>query len=105
MPSASGGATITETRFRSESAEEAARIDERIAAAWRRHPRRFFIESEKDFMAKAAHALELISAEAAGPAGARYPGQQAAEEPFPAVSAPAPVLDQSIPSAYYKDQT
>jgi len=48
---------------RSESAQEAARIDERIAAAWSRHPRRFFINSEKEFIAKAAHALELISAE------------------------------------------
>ncbi len=50
-------------RVRVESAEEAARIDERIAVAWSRHPRRFFIESEKSFIAKAARALELILAE------------------------------------------
>ncbi len=50
---------------RVESAEEAARIDERIAAAWSRHPRRFFIESDRSFIAKAARALELILAETA----------------------------------------
>lgn len=52
-------------RVRVESAEEAALIDERIAAAWSPHPRRFFIESDRSFIAKAARALELILAETA----------------------------------------
>lgn len=50
-------------RVRSETAEEAARIDERIAAAWSEHPRRFFVPPETDFMTKASHALALILAE------------------------------------------
>jgi hypothetical protein len=52
-----------ENRVRSEGADEAAQIDARIASAWDLHPRRFFIDSENDFLTKAAHALELISAE------------------------------------------
>jgi len=50
-------------RVRSESAREAASIDERIAAAWSRHPRRFFIDSAQEFTIKAGRALELIGAE------------------------------------------
>jgi predicted ATPase len=53
-------------QVRSESAEEAARIDERIAAAWSRHPRRFFVDNEQEFMAKATHALALVMAETDG---------------------------------------
>jgi predicted ATPase len=61
-PSAGGGYNHA-NRIRSEGADEAALIDARIAAAWSTHPRRFFIDSEKDFLTKAAHAMELIAAE------------------------------------------
>jgi predicted ATPase len=56
-------------RVRSESAEEAARIDARIAAAWSSHPRRFFVDSEREFMAKATHALALVITETEGCCG------------------------------------
>lgn len=58
-----GGGYNHENRVRSEGADEAAQIDARIASAWNHHPRRFFIDSEKDFLTKAAYALELIAAE------------------------------------------
>jgi predicted ATPase len=58
-----GGGYNHENRVRSEGADEAAQIDARIASAWSLHPRRFFIDSEKAFLTKAAHALELIAAE------------------------------------------
>ncbi len=61
-PTAEGGYNH-QNRVRSESAREAASIDERIAAAWSRHPRRFFIDNDKEFMVKAGRALELIGAE------------------------------------------
>ena len=37
---------------RTESAAEAAAIDERILAAWSGHPRRFVVESTRDFLQK-----------------------------------------------------
>jgi predicted ATPase len=46
--------------LRVETAAEAAAIDERIAAAWRDHPRRFEVEASADFLAKATHALQLV---------------------------------------------
>jgi hypothetical protein len=49
--------------LRVETATEAARIDARIAEAWERHPRRFFIESTHDFLEKASHAVALIGEE------------------------------------------
>jgi predicted ATPase len=49
--------------LRLESAEEAHRIDRRIAQAWAGHPRRFFVNPERDFMDKVAEVLELIRAE------------------------------------------
>lgn len=48
---------------RTETALEAARIDERIAMVWDGHPRRFFIESTDDFLEKARIAVELIRKE------------------------------------------
>jgi predicted ATPase len=69
-----GGGYDHSNRIRSESAREAARIDEQIAVAWYRHPRRFFIDSEHDFMAKAAHALELITAEVSRCLGSKAAG-------------------------------
>jgi predicted ATPase len=48
---------------RTESAAEAARIDERIERAWDGHPRRFFVESTPDFVEKATRAVEVIRGE------------------------------------------
>jgi len=49
--------------LRPETAAQAAAIDARIAAAWEGHPRRTFIESAPDFLAKARRAVEAIRAE------------------------------------------
>ena len=49
--------------LRVEPAPVAAEIDRRIEEAWRGHPRRFFVESREDFLAKAAEALRLLRAE------------------------------------------
>jgi hypothetical protein len=46
--------------LRIESAAEAAAIDERIARAWDGHPRRFFVESTDDFLAKVHRAMTLL---------------------------------------------
>jgi len=46
--------------YRTETAEEAARLDGAILAAWAGHPRRFVIDSEPDFFVKLAKALSLI---------------------------------------------
>jgi predicted ATPase len=48
---------------RIETAAEAAAIDERIARAWDGHPRRFFVESARDFVEKAHAAIRLLQAE------------------------------------------
>lgn len=63
---------------RTETAAEAAAIDQRIAEAWAGHPRRFFVESTADFLQKAHHALDLLRREL--PACCRahsFPGEQA----------------------------
>jgi hypothetical protein len=49
--------------LRTESASEAAAIDERIATAWAGHPRYFIIESTRSFLDKAHQALELLRLE------------------------------------------
>jgi len=49
--------------LRLESAAEAHRIDERIAAAWRGHPRRIEIPASPRFLDKAALVLEVIRKE------------------------------------------
>jgi len=46
--------------LRIESASEAAAIDARIAQAWEGHPRRSFVESSPDFLAKVRRTLDLI---------------------------------------------
>lgn len=46
--------------LRIESLEEAAAIDDRIAAQWSAHPRRFVVEPTEDFLHKAARALALL---------------------------------------------
>ena len=48
---------------RTESAEEAALIDNLIKTAWRGHPHRYFIASTKNFMEKARKALGIIESE------------------------------------------
>jgi len=45
---------------RVETAAEALAIDERIARAWDGHPRRYFVESTKDFIAKARIAVKVL---------------------------------------------
>ena len=49
--------------LRLESAAEASLIDERIAALWDAHPRRFTIEATADFLGKASRALAILRAE------------------------------------------
>jgi predicted ATPase len=49
--------------LRIESVTEAARIDQRIAEAWARHPRRVFVDSDDDFLQKVHRALDLVRAE------------------------------------------
>lgn len=48
---------------RTESAQQAAEIDKRIALAWKDHPRRFFVESENDFLQKVNQAMSIIKSE------------------------------------------
>lgn len=49
--------------MRTETAAQAAEIDRRIVQAWDGHPRRSFVESDPDFLAKMRRALELVVAE------------------------------------------
>jgi predicted ATPase len=49
--------------LRIESAREAAAIDERIALAWRDHPRVFVVDHTQTFMDKVHQALEILRAE------------------------------------------
>ncbi|WP_051518037.1 AAA family ATPase [Intrasporangium chromatireducens] len=48
---------------RTESAADAADIDERLLHAWKDHPRRFVVPSSIDFMDKAATALQILKGE------------------------------------------
>lgn len=49
--------------LRVESAAEALAVDDQILAAWDGHPRRFVIDAEQDFMAKAERALAIVRQE------------------------------------------
>ncbi len=49
--------------LRIESIEEAAAIDQKIAAEWADHPRRVIIQPTEDFLQKAAQALALLRQE------------------------------------------
>lgn len=49
--------------LRIESAEEAARIDERIGWAWREHPRVLHVASTDEFLTKASHVIARMRAE------------------------------------------
>lgn len=52
-----------ENPIRIESADEAAETDAKIEKAWYGHPRRFFVESDADFLGKVAKAAALIREE------------------------------------------
>jgi predicted ATPase len=58
-PTRSGGYNL-QNPLRVESAEEAARIDERIWTLWSGHPRRFVVEPTEDFPEKALRAVEIL---------------------------------------------
>lgn len=45
---------------RTETAEQAAQLDDRILHAWDGHPRRFVVENEPDFIQKLARAVGFI---------------------------------------------
>lgn len=49
--------------LRIESAVQAAAMDERIAAAWSQHPRRFEVASMPDFLVKVARVVEIVRGE------------------------------------------
>jgi len=49
--------------LRTESAAEAAAIDERIATIWASHPRRYVVEATPDFLTKAARTIEILAQE------------------------------------------
>jgi predicted ATPase len=59
-PSESEGYNRDANPIRVETAAEAAAIDERIARAWRGHPRQVMVPSQTDFIAKLRAALERI---------------------------------------------
>ncbi len=63
-----GDGTYTQTNnsARSESADEAALLDDRTAAAWKSHPRFHLIANEDTFDEKAAHLADAIMAELSG---------------------------------------
>ena len=50
-------------RIRSESAREARKIDQRIARAWRGHPRVMSVSAQAGFLDKLAYAIELLRGE------------------------------------------
>jgi len=52
-----------ENPLRTESAAEALAIDAKIGHAWEGHPRRFVVEASRDFLDKAARALEILRGE------------------------------------------
>ena len=49
--------------LRVESAAQAREIDDRIASAWARHPRRFEVPATADFMIKAERAVAILHGE------------------------------------------
>lgn len=49
--------------LRIETAGEAAAIDARILTMWEKHPRRYIVESSRNFMSKAARAIEILRSE------------------------------------------
>lgn len=61
-PTGDGGYNLRNP-LRIEAAPEASEIDARIALAWERHPRRYVVEAEADFLTKAQRALEILRQE------------------------------------------
>jgi hypothetical protein len=61
-PGAANGYNRTNP-VRTESATEAAAIDEKILAAWSGHPRRHVVESTEDFFEKVTRALAILQEE------------------------------------------
>jgi predicted ATPase len=58
-PGSQGGYN-RENPLRTESAEEASVIDARLLDVWAHHPRRFVVEPEADFLAKARRVLDIL---------------------------------------------
>lgn len=56
----------TTSKLRTESAEQAAAIDERITHAWAGHPRIFVVPSSANFVAKLERGVTLLRAEIPG---------------------------------------
>lgn len=49
--------------IRTESATEAAEVDSKLEAVWRRHPKRFLVESNENFLAKAKETIKILNNE------------------------------------------
>jgi predicted ATPase len=64
-PSADGGYDH-KNPARTETAEQARRIDDAIESAWRGHPNRTFVEPHADFLDKAREAIESVRKELPG---------------------------------------
>jgi hypothetical protein len=57
------GAGYHKNGVRTEAAEDAEAIDDRLLAAWNAHPHRFIVENSMSFMDKARRALSIIDDE------------------------------------------
>jgi predicted ATPase len=57
------GGYNSDNPLRIETAAEAAAADERILAAWTRHPHRFVVEPSADFLVKVSQTIELLRAQ------------------------------------------
>ena len=62
-PPSSGHGSFHQDPLRTETAAEAAAIDEQIGDAWHGHPRRYVVEPSADFLDKAARTLEILRGE------------------------------------------
>ena len=67
--------------LRTEPAGLAAQIDARILNVWERHPRRFVVEAEGDFLDKASVALSILRAELPECCSAHLPTGRSATMP------------------------
>jgi predicted ATPase len=72
-----GGGYNHDNPLRVESAEEAAAVDTRIAAAWARHARRFEVPASVDFFEKVRRAIAIVRHEL--PACCRRPAHSLLE--------------------------
>jgi predicted ATPase len=62
VPTGDGGYNLNNP-LRTETAEEAARIDNEIAQLWAGHPRRFSVPPAASFIAKASRVLEILTSQ------------------------------------------